>query len=139
MEGMDFGYLAKVTRLNVATLASIARAPAMPAPTAEGAVANDTTISWAPAAMARSYRISWRPTDAANWTNSLIVPGAETRHVLKGIRVDDWIFGVSAISVDGYESPVASAVPGGAFGPLAPVPSTAPVPSQGTRPAEPRR
>ena len=37
--------------------------------------------------------------------------------VLKGIRVDDWVFGVSSVSKDGYESPVASAVPGGAFKP----------------------
>ncbi len=36
---------------------------------------------------------------------------------LKGIRVDDWVFGVSSVSKDGYESPVASAVPGGAFRP----------------------
>ena len=41
---------------------------------------------------------------------------------LKGIRVDDWVFGVSSVSKDGYESPVASAVPGGAFKPyVAPV------------------
>jgi hypothetical protein len=41
--------------------------------------------------------------------------------VLKGIRVDDWVFGVSSVSKDGFESPVASAVPGGAFKPyLAP-------------------
>ena len=37
--------------------------------------------------------------------------------VLKGARVDDWVFGVSSVSKDGFESPVASAVPGGAFKP----------------------
>ena len=36
---------------------------------------------------------------------------------LDHIRVDDWVFGVSSVSKDGYESPVASAVPGGAFKP----------------------
>ena len=42
--------------------------------------------------------------------------------ILKHIRVDDWVFGVSSVSKDGYESPVASAVPGGAFRPyVAPV------------------
>jgi hypothetical protein len=35
----------------------------------------------------------------------------------EGIRVDDWVFGVSSVSKDGFESPVASAVPGGAFKP----------------------
>ena len=42
---------------------------------------------------------------------------------LPHIRVDDWVFGVSSVSKDGFESPVASAVPGGAFKPgVAPVP-----------------
>jgi hypothetical protein len=39
---------------------------------------------------------------------------------LPGIRVDDWVFGVSSVAADGSESPVASAVPGGAFRPVAP-------------------
>jgi hypothetical protein len=37
--------------------------------------------------------------------------------ILAHIRVDDWVFGVSSVSKDGFESPVASAVPGGAFKP----------------------
>ena len=37
--------------------------------------------------------------------------------VLEHIRVDDWVFGVSSVSKDGFESPVASAVPGGGFHP----------------------
>ena len=42
---------------------------------------------------------------------------------LPHIRVDDWVFGVSSVSKDGFESPVASAVPGGAFKPyVAPPP-----------------
>jgi hypothetical protein len=46
---------------------------------------------------------------------------------LNGIRVDDWVFGVSSVSRDGFESPVASAVPGGAFTPyVAPPPKTSP-------------
>ena len=43
--------------------------------------------------------------------------GSRAWAVLKGIRVDDWVFGVSSVSKDGFESPVASAVPGGAFKP----------------------
>lgn len=42
--------------------------------------------------------------------------------VLPHIRVDDWVFGVSSVSKDGFESPVASAVPGGAFKPYVPPP-----------------
>ena len=44
------------------------------------------------------------------------------QRVLRGIRVDDWVFGVSSVAADGSESPVASAVPGGAFRPYTPPP-----------------
>ena len=43
--------------------------------------------------------------------------------VLEHVRVDDWVFGVAAVSKDMWVSPVASAVPGGAFKPyVAPPP-----------------
>ena len=42
---------------------------------------------------------------------------SERRALPCSIRVDDWVFGVSSVSKDGFESPVASAVPGGAFKP----------------------
>jgi hypothetical protein len=39
---------------------------------------------------------------------------------LEGVRGDDWFFGVSSVSADGVESPIASAVPGGAYAPASP-------------------
>jgi hypothetical protein len=45
---------------------------------------------------------------------------------LTGIRVDDWVFGVSSVGANGFESPVASAVPGGAFQPYVAPPPAAP-------------
>ena len=132
IDKMDFPYLAKVTKLNVAALAAIASAPPPPAPKVEGAVSTDTTVSWDSVSYASHYVVHWRRTDALNWTESRLdnrcgnvethppIPGLSTDpclNVLKGIRVDDWVFGVSSISKDGYESPVASAVPGGAFEP----------------------
>jgi hypothetical protein len=122
IDKMDFPYLTKVVKLNVAALAALASAPPPPAPTVEGGVSTDTTLTWSPVKGADSYVIRWRPTDSANWTSSLRVPGATAKHVLKGVRVDDFVFGVSSVSKDGYESPVASAVPGGAFRPYTPPP-----------------
>ena len=52
--------------------------------------------------------------------------GVKCENTLKGIRVDDWVFGVSSVSADGFESPVASAVPGGAFKPYVAPPPAAP-------------
>jgi len=147
IDKMDFPYLTKVVKLNVAALAALASAPQPPAPTVEGGVATDTTLTWSPVKGADSYIIRWRPTDSANWANSLRVtyddlakcparpaapgttpPGpvvATCVKVLKSVRVDDFVFGVSSVSKDGYESPVASAVPGGAFRPYAPPPPAA--------------
>jgi hypothetical protein len=35
--------------------------------------------------------------------------------VLKNVVIDDWFFGVSALSADGYESPVEFPGPAGSF------------------------
>jgi Zn-dependent M28 family amino/carboxypeptidase len=120
VDKMDFPYLRRVTALNVAALAALARAPMPPAPVVEGAVSPDTLVSWQPVPHAAAYIIRWRPTDAPGWVHSLRVPGTDTSHNLRRVRVDDYVFGVSSVSTEGYESPVASAVPGGAFGPYTP-------------------
>jgi hypothetical protein len=119
IENMDFNYLAKIVKLNVAALAVISSAPPPPDSKVEGAVATDTTIGWAPVPGAASYKVWWRRTDANNWQVSRTAPpcAATCKIVLPHIRVDDWEFGVSSVSKDGFESPVASAVPGGAFHP----------------------
>jgi Zn-dependent M28 family amino/carboxypeptidase len=121
IDHVDFPYLAKMTKLNVAALAAIASAPPPPAPKVEGAVSTDTTITWAPVPSAASYMIRWRRLDANQWQESRRVPAsqcaAECKVVLPHIRVDDWLFGVASLSKAGFESPVASAVPGGAFKP----------------------
>ncbi len=154
---MDFPYLAKVTKLNTAALVALASAPPPPQPTVEGAVSTDTTVTWPQVRGVAKYTVRWRRTDSSPWQHLRSAnrpnecplgehsgesegvftakPGqiiaAYVFHpcklVLKGIRVDDWIFGVSSVSKDGYESPVASAVPGGAFRPwVAPVKSPSP-------------
>jgi len=128
VERMDFPYLRKVTALNVAALAALARAPAPPVPMVEGAVSTDTQLSWSPVPGAAASIVRWRRTDASNWEHSLrvmegcmiLTRGGRCSVTLRGIRVDDWVFGVSSVAADGSESPVASAVPGGAFRPYVP-------------------
>jgi hypothetical protein len=137
MDHVDFAYLAKMTKLNVAALASIASAPPPPQPKVEGAVSTDTTLTFRAVPGATSYVIRWRRTDANQWQmaksfQTAVVNCAPVGKlnclratdnastfaaVLPHIRVDDWVFGVSSVSKDGFESPVASAVPGGAFRP----------------------
>ena len=117
VEHVDFAYLEKVAKLNIAALAALASAPPPPAPTVEGAVSTDTTLKWDAVPAAAGYVIRWRRTDTNQWQESLRLPPNATGHILPHIRVDDWVFGVSSVSKDGFESPVASAVPGGAFRP----------------------
>lgn len=119
VDEMDFPYLAKVTALNVRALDRLARAPLPPVPTAEAAVQTFTTVKWAEVPGAANYAIWQRRTDASGWGEApVIAQVVATSAKLEGVRGDDWIFGVSACSADGVCSPVASAVPAGAFAPL---------------------
>lgn len=117
IDEMDFPYLAKVTRLNVRALAALAAAPMPPAPTMKGAVQTSTELEWQPVAGAVRYIVWQRRTDSPMWETKV----AETEALattLPGVRADDWLFGVSAVSTGGAQSPVASAVPGGQYAPL---------------------
>ncbi len=115
ISGVDFPYLAQVTRLNAITLASLASAPAPPAQVKiEGAVSPDTRVSWTPSPGAAGYRVWWRDTLDPRWRYSRWA-GAADSLTLKGVVIDDWFFGVSAVSADGWESPVEFPGPAGAF------------------------
>ena len=149
IDKMDFPYLTKVVKLNVAALAALASAPPPPEPTVEGAVSTDTTVRWPQLVnTADRYLVRWRRTDSSEWQHAKpaskpnecplathsgfsIPQGSEwtlppCEAVLKGIRVDDWVFGVSSVGANGFESPVAAAVPGGAFKPYVAPPPAAP-------------
>ena len=73
IDHMDFPYLEKVTKLNVAALAALASAPPPPEPTVEGAVRTDTTLTWDAVPRAASYIVRWRRTDANEWRAKLCV------------------------------------------------------------------
>ncbi|NUQ16986.1 MAG: M28 family peptidase [Sphingomonas sp.] len=129
IDHVDFPYLAKMTKLNVAALAAIASAPPPPAPKVEGGVSTDTTITWPCVPGAAGYMLRWRRTDANQWQESSTADNSCTNGMalvnLPHIRIDDWVFGVSSRSTDGFESPIASAVPGGAFRPYVAQPPAA--------------
>ena len=115
IDGVDFDYLAQVTRMNALGLATMAAAPAPPGDVdIEGAVASDTTIKWQPVAGAAGYRVWWRGTTAPQWQQSRWV-GDVNKATLKNIVVDDYFFGVSAVAADGSASPVVFAGAAGSF------------------------
>lgn len=117
LDGVNFAYLAKVTRLNVVTMASLAMAPAPPdSVRLKGAVTANTTIQWTPRADATAYRVWWRATTEPQWRYSRPA-GTSGVFTLKDVVIDDWFFGLSAISAEGWESPVVFPGPVGSFGP----------------------
>lgn len=121
IEGVNFEYAAKLTALNAVTLASLASAPPPPANVEiEGAVSPDTTLRWAKpkgkqARNLAGYRIYWRLTTEPQWTHSVYV-GDVNEHTLKNVVIDNYFFGVAAVSKDGFESPVVFPGAAGSFG-----------------------
>jgi hypothetical protein len=115
IDGVDFPYLAKVTRLNVIALAALGSAPEPPRGLAiSGAVTANTTLKWTPSPSAAAYRVWWRETTEPQWRYSRPV-GRVAEATLQGVNIDDWFFGVSAIGADGFESPVVFPGPSGSF------------------------
>jgi hypothetical protein len=104
----DFSYIANVARVNAASLAALALAPARPRNVVfPPGLANDTVIRWDAnkETDVAGYEIVWRDTTAATWTNSLPVGNVLT-YTMKGMSKDNYFFGVRAVDKDGNRSPV---------------------------------
>jgi hypothetical protein len=126
IDGVDFQYLGKVTKLNVAALAALARAPMPPAVTIERNNGSNTRVSWTPMKGAAGYKVWWRDTTAPQWQYSRTAAADATSLVLEHASIDDWLFGVSSIAADGSESPIAYPADAGSF--VSPPPASKPAP-----------
>ncbi|MBT5586086.1 MAG: M28 family peptidase [Flavobacteriaceae bacterium] len=106
LEHVNFDYAAKLTAVNAISLASLAWAPTPPETVAlGGAVAPAATFSWDAVPGAVGYKIYWRDTTSPTWDMSRNV-GNVTSFTLKGMVVDNYFFGVSAVGANGQESVV---------------------------------
>ncbi len=106
LEHVNFDYAAKLTAVNAISLASLAWAPTPPETVAlGGAVAPAATFSWDAVPEAVGYKIYWRDTTSPTWDMSRYV-GNVTSFTLKGMVVDNYFFGVSAVGANGQESVV---------------------------------
>ena len=101
---VDFDYVAKVARLNAATLASLASAPAPPGKVhmLVKDLQNDTTLTWEAAPRAASYEVLWRDTTSATWDHSEHI-SKDTRARLK-LSKDNVIFAVRSVDSAGHRS-----------------------------------
>ena len=106
---VDFAYTADVARVNAASLAALARAPAPPREVQieTARLENDTTLRWAPNPEAdlAGYRIVWRETTSPFWEHAQDVAKDVTRITVPGVSKDNVIFGVEAFDTSGHVSP----------------------------------
>jgi hypothetical protein len=103
---VDFDYVAHVARLNAATLASLAAAPAPPANVhllVKG-LQNGSTLSWdaSPGGLASGYEVVWRATSSPEWEHVLRV--GDTTKITLQISKDESIFAVRAVDKAGHRS-----------------------------------
>ncbi len=107
LQFVDAEYVANVARLNAATLAVLALAPASPQNVhiVTANVDNNTTLTWdAPAGFPAnaSYEVVSRDTTAATWTTSQSVDGTAT--TIQTSK-DNVIFAVRSVDPTGHRSP----------------------------------
>ncbi|MFI6074862.1 M20/M25/M40 family metallo-hydrolase [Actinoplanes sp. NPDC051343] len=113
IEFVDFAYVARVARVNAATLWSLAQAPGTP----KGVVidttqlTNKSTLSWqlGPEPDLAGYEIVWRDSTAADWQHVIGVGKVTTATV--DISKDNVQFGVRAVDRSGHRSPAAAPAP----------------------------
>jgi Zn-dependent M28 family amino/carboxypeptidase len=101
---VDFDYVARVARLNAATLASLASAPGPPSNVriVTKDLENTSTLKWEPSHGAKGYEVVWRATSAPDWEHSQNV-GNVTQTSLK-LSKDNVIFAVRAVDNEGHRS-----------------------------------
>lgn len=105
---VDFAYVAHVARLNAATLAALASAPALPANVrlATRSLENDSTLTWSasPGGLATKYEVLWRPTTDFDWPPQNVEGvGNVTQATLKRSK-DNVVFAVRAVDAKGHRS-----------------------------------
>ncbi len=113
-EFVDFEYVANVARVNAASLAALALAPARPKTVGivTARLTNDTDLKWDANTEAdlAGYEIVWRETSSPVWTNSLF-DGNVTNYTVKNMSKDNYFFGVRAVDKAGNKSPVSFPTP----------------------------
>jgi hypothetical protein len=106
-EFVDFGYVQNVTRVNAASLAALALAPAKPKNVGivTTRLTNDTDLKWDANTESdlAGYEIVWRETSEPFWTNSKFV-GNVTNFTMKEMSKDNYFFGVRAVDKAGNKS-----------------------------------
>jgi Zn-dependent M28 family amino/carboxypeptidase len=103
-EHVDFDYAAKLTAVNAITLASLGWAVPEPKRVAIGGIVEASAkLQWSAVEGTDYYKVYWRDTTSPQWQHSRVIKDA-TELTLSGVVIDNFFFGVSAVSKSGHES-----------------------------------
>lgn len=104
MEYMDFDYLARVARYNIAVIGALALAPPPPKDPVIVAreLTNETELKWSPSPGAARYEIVTRPTEQPRWTGIVDAGNALTARL--PLSKDNFLFAVRAVDAEGHRS-----------------------------------
>jgi Zn-dependent M28 family amino/carboxypeptidase len=107
----DFDFIARVARVNGATLWSLASAPGSPRNVVVdvSTLTNSTTLRWKLDPAAAGYEVVWRPTTEFPWTHVIRVGHVD--HATINLSKDNVMFGVRAVSKEGHRSPAVMPLP----------------------------
>ncbi len=110
---VNYDYIANVARLNAATLASLATAPAPPAKVRleTEKLENDSTLMWeaSPDGNVSGYEVLWRATTSPYWEQ--MAPAGPATQITLPQSKDNVIFAVRAVDAQGHRSVAAFPMP----------------------------
>lgn len=113
-EFCDFDYIARVAKVNLSVMWSLAQAPGTPtgAVIDTSTLTNLTTLRWDQGTEPdlAGYEVVWRDSIAQDWTN--VIPVGNVTTVTIDLSKDNVQFGVRAVDTAGHRSPVAAPRPG---------------------------
>ena len=105
-DAVDYGFVARVARVNLATLANLALAPSVPENPGivVSRLTNDTTLRWNKPAhgQVHGYYVLIRETNAPTWQKKIFVSGVT--EVTLPYSKDNFLFAVQAVGPKGFES-----------------------------------
>jgi hypothetical protein len=114
IEFVDFAFVARVARVNLATIWSLAEGPGTPKNVLilTQQLTNTTDLTWDGATDPdlAGYEVVWRETTDADWTHAIAV-GNVTHATFPHFSKDNVFFGVRAVDRAGHHSPVAFPTP----------------------------
>ena len=104
--GVNFNYAKKLTAVNAINLASLGWSPEEPKNVKIGGAVKPSTklkLEKPKNSKILGYKLYWRKTTSAFWENSRFV-GDTNEFTLKGIVIDNFLFGVSSVGTNNQES-----------------------------------